>query len=523
MIPRYTSPEMADLWSPETKFATWLEIELLAAEAQARAGIIPADAARRLRERARVTSVARIDEIEEKETRHDVVAFLRVVGETAGVDARYLHRGLGSSDVVDTALSVLMVRAVDIVAASLRRLHRGLAALARAHEHTVMAGRTHGVHAEPITFGLKAALWYAEVGRALDRLQRARDVIAVGKISGEVGTFAHTPPEVEAYVCGHLGLAPAPVSSQIIQRDRHAEYMAELAVVAGTLEKIATEIRTMQRTELREVEEPFEHGQTGSSAMPHKRNPIICERVAGLARVVRGHAAAAFENIALWGERDITHSSVERVIVPDATTLVDYMARKLAEVIEGLRVYPERMRENLERTGGLVFSHRVLLALIHTGLSRTDAYRIVQSAAMQAWEGHGRFRDIVRAAGKLTDAELDACFDPADAVRHVDEIFRRVGLGDAAGGRAGAAPPACPRQGELHAEPRASATRTQSGGIVQQASGPTGVSQDATPRSDDAGATTRPQSDGIVQQASRTPQGDDVGATTRPLPGGESR
>ena len=428
MIPRYTSPEMAALWSAETKFATWLEIELLAAEAQAALGLIPPEAARRLRERARVTSVARIEELEEQETRHDVVAFLRVVGETVGADAGYLHRGLGSSDVVDTALSVLMVRAADIIGGSLSRLHRALAALAVAHRFTLMAGRTHGVHAEPTTFGLKAALWHAEVGRGLDRVRRAREVIAVGKISGEVGTFAHTPPEVEAYVCARLGLAPAPISSQIIQRDRHAEYLSELAVVAGTLEKIATEIRTLQRTEVREVEEPFHQGQTGSSAMPHKRNPIISERVAGLARVVRGNALAALENIALWGERDITHSSVERVIVPDTTALLDYMARKMCGVIEGLRVFPAQMRQNLERTGGLVFSHRVLLALLARGLPRTEAYRIVQDAAMRAWEGEGRFRDLVRASGALPDAELDACFDPTDALRHVEMIFARLGL-----------------------------------------------------------------------------------------------
>lgn len=428
MILRYTSPEMASLWSPETKFATWLEIELLAAEAQARLGMIPQDAARRLRERARVGSVARIDEIEEKETRHDVVAFLRVVGESVGEDARYLHLGLGSADVVDTALSVLMVRAVDLIAAQLERLRAALAALALRHRRTIMAGRTHGVHAEPVTFGLKAALWYAEVGRGLDRLRRAREVIGVGKLSGEVGTFAHTPPEVEAYVCGRLGLRPAPISSQILQRDRHAEYLAQCAIVAGTLEKIATEIRTLQRTELREVEEPFAERQTGSSAMPHKRNPIICERVSGLARVVRGYALAALEDIALWGERDLTQSSVERVIIPDATSVLEYMARKLAGVIEGLRVYPERMRENLERTGGLVYSHRVLLALIQKGLGREEAYRIVQSAAMRAWEDGGRFRDLVRASGVLTDAELDACFDPARSVQRVDEIFARVGL-----------------------------------------------------------------------------------------------
>jgi adenylosuccinate lyase len=429
MIPRYTSPEMAALWSPETKFAAWLEIELLAAEAQAQAGLVPPAAAQRLRERARVPSAARIDEIEERETRHDVVAFLRVVGETVGDDARYLHLGLGSSDVVDTALSVLMVKAIDLITAALERLHRALAVLAQAHKETVMVGRTHGVHAEPTTFGLKVALWYAEVDRGLARLRRAREVIAVGKISGEVGTFAHTPPEVEAYVCARLGLAPAPVSSQVLQRDRHAEYLAHLAVIAGTLEKIATEIRTLQRTEIREVEEPFREGQTGSSAMPHKRNPIICERVAGLARMMRAYALAAQEDIALWGERDITHSSVERVMVPDATTLLEYMTRALAGVIEGLRVYPERMRENLERTGGLVFSHQILLALLGKGIPRDEAYRIVQSAAMQAWDGRGRFRDLVRASGALTDAELDACFDVRQSLRYVDEIFTRVGLG----------------------------------------------------------------------------------------------
>ncbi|HYM71256.1 MAG TPA: adenylosuccinate lyase [bacterium] len=446
MIPRYTSPEMAALWSQETKFNTWLEIELLAAEAQATLGLVPADAARRLRERASVTSAARIDEIEEKETRHDVVAFLRVVGETVGEDARFLHKGLGSSDVVDTALSVLMVRAADILAAGLDGLRTALGALAHTHRHTVMAGRTHGIQAEPITFGLKAALWYAEVGRGIDRVRRARDVIAVGKLSGEVGTFAHTPPEVEAFVCERLGLRPAPVSSQVLQRDRHAEYVAHLAVVAGTLEKIATEIRTLQRTELREVEEPFRAGQTGSSAMPHKRNPIICERVAGLARVVRGYAASALEDIALWGERDITHSSVERVIVPDATTVLDYMIRKLTAVIAGLRVYPEHMRANLERTGGLVFSHRVLLALLDTGLGRDEAYRIVQSAAMRAWDGGGSFRDLVRASGALTDAELAACFDASHALQHIDAIFARVGL-DAVG-------PAAPSDRPAHAAGR---------------------------------------------------------------------
>lgn len=432
MIPRYTSAEMAALWSPETKFATWLEIELLAAEAQARLGEIPADVPPRLRARAGVPSAARIDEVEQV-TRHDVVAFLRVVGETVGDDARYLHRGLGSSDVVDTAQCVLMVRAADLIHAALGRLHQALAVLARTHKRTVMAGRTHGIQAEPITLGLKAALWYTEVGRDLERIGRAREVIGVGKLSGEVGTFAHTPPAVEAYVCARLGLRPAPVSSQVIQRDRHAEYLAHLAVAAGTLEKIATEIRSLQRTEIRELEEPFRTGQTGSSAMPHKRNPVTCEQIAGLARVVRGCAVAGLEDIALWGERDITHSSVERVVVPDATTVLEYMARRLAGVIEGLRVYPEQMRANMERTGGLVFSHRVLLALLARGLSRDEAYRIVQTAAMQAWDGGGNFRDLIRAAGVLPEPELTACFDPAPALRYVDEIFVRAGLEPARG------------------------------------------------------------------------------------------
>ena len=475
MIPRYTSPEMAALWSAETKFATWLEIELLAAEGQARVGLIPEAAARRLRERSRVGSVARIEDLEERETRHDVVAFLRVVGESAGEDARYLHRGLGSSDVVDTALSVLMVRAADLIAGQLARLHGALAALATRHRRTVMAGRTHGIQAEPITFGLKAALWYAEVGRGLDRLRRAREAIAVGKISGEVGTYAHTPPEVEAYVCAGLGLRPAPVSSQIIQRDRHAEYLTHLAVVAGTLEKIATEIRTLQRTELGEVEEPFREGQTGSSAMPHKRNPIISERVAGLARVMRADALAALENIALWGERDITHSSVERVIVPDATSLLEYMTRKLAEVIEGLRVSPDRMRENLERTGGLVFSHRVLLALIARGLGREEAYRLVQSAATRALEGRGRFRDLIRESGALPDAELEACFDAAAALRHVDAIFTRLGLSEAP-----AEPPSgTPNQGGTHSTQGLPAAGGAQKGTIPRGVSPRGGKADA--------------------------------------------
>ncbi|MDR7423482.1 MAG: adenylosuccinate lyase [Armatimonadota bacterium] len=428
MIARYLTPEMRALWSAEQRFDLWLEIELLAVEAQAALGLVPREVAARLRRTARRGTPARIEEIEREQTQHDVVAFLRSVAELTGPDASYLHRGLGSSDVVDTALAVLLVRAADLILDELRSLCGTTAALADRHRGTVMAGRTHGMQAEPITFGVKVAVWHAELGRAEGRLRAAREAVRVGKLSGEVGTFAHTPPEVEAAVCAGLGLLPAPVSSQILQRDRHAEYVAALAILAGTVEKIATELRGLQRTEVGEVEEPFHPGQTGSSAMPHKRNPILCERLCGLARTVRGAVVTALENQALWGERDISHSSAERLILPQVTGLVHYMLRTLRRVLEGLRVFPDVMRRNLEASDGLVFSHRVLLALMAAGRSREDAYAIVQDAARRARDGEGRFRDLVASAGALPASALDACFDLAPYLRHVDLILERAGI-----------------------------------------------------------------------------------------------
>ena len=428
MIERYTTPEMARLWAPEAKFALWLEIEVLACEAQARQGLIPGGVAERLRRTARVGTPQRIDEIERTETQHDVVAFLRSVAEQTGEDARYLHRGLGSSDVVDTAQSVLLVRAAALLRAEVEEVSAALAELAGRHRTTLMAGRTHGMHAEPTTFGLKAALWFDEIRRGGERLERARDQVAVGKISGEVGTYVHLDPAVEAHVCQQLGLTPARISSQILQRDRHAEFLAAAAILGGTLEKIATEIRGLARTEIREVEEPFLRGQTGSSAMPHKRNPIICERITGLARVVRGYAQMAMEDQALWGERDISHSSVERIVLPGATGLLHYMLRKMAGVLSGLRVYPERMRANLDLTGGLVFSHRVLLALVDRGLSREEAYRVVQDASMAAVDGGFPFSQALAQSGRFSQEELRGLFDYTPYLAHVDTIFARVGI-----------------------------------------------------------------------------------------------
>jgi adenylosuccinate lyase len=428
MIERYTTPEMAQLWAPEAKFALWLEIELLAAEAQAEQGIIPVEAAQRLRRSARVGTPQRIDEIERTQTQHDVVAFLRSVAEQTGDDVRYLHRGLGSSDVVDTAHSVLLVRAAALLREEVEAVLAALAGLAERHRTTLMAGRTHGMHAEPTTFGLKAALWFDEVRRGGERLDRAREQVAVGKISGEVGTYAHLDPAVEAHVCRALGLTPARISSQILQRDRHAEFLAAIAILGGTLEKIATEIRALARTEIGEVGEPFRPGQTGSSAMPHKRNPIICERITGLARALRGYAQMAMEDQALWGERDISHSSVERIAHPGATGLLHYMLRQMTGVLAGLRVYPERMRRNLELTGGLVFSHRVLLALIDRGLTREEAYRIVQEASLTSTEGGVSFRQTLVRSGPFSDDELAGLFDYAPYLARVDEIFARVGI-----------------------------------------------------------------------------------------------
>ncbi len=428
MIDRYATPEMRALWAPESKFALWLEIELLTVEAQAERGEVPREIAERLRRTAKGGTPARIDEIERTETQHDVVAFLRSVAELTGPDATHLHKGLGSSDVVDTALSVLLVRAADLILQALAEVRLVAAARADRHRHTVMAGRTHGMHAEPITFGVKVAWWHAELGRAEARLRAARETVRVGKLSGEVGTFIHNPPDIEAAVCARLGLQPAPTSSQVLDRDRHAEYLAALAILAGSIEKIATEIRALQRTELGEVEEPFTARQTGSSAMPHKRNPILSERLVGLARTVRSGALVAMENQALWGERDISHSSAERIIFPQATSLIHYMLKTLHRVLSGLRVFPEAMRRNLEASGGLAFSHRVLLALMEKGYAREDAYRLVQDAAIGAVEGRGDFRALLVAAGALTPAEVEACFDLAPYLRHVDAILERAGV-----------------------------------------------------------------------------------------------
>ncbi|MEW6724763.1 MAG: adenylosuccinate lyase [Bacillota bacterium] len=430
MIDRYSRPEMRALWEPESKYGMWLEVELLACEAWAQLGRIPKDAVRRLREKA-TFDVNRINEIE-LTVKHDVIAFTTAVAETVGEEGKYVHYGLTSYDVVDTALSALMVKAADLILAGLERLGEVLARRAREFKDTVMIGRTHGVHAEPITFGLKLALWYAENQRNIERMQRARQVIAVGRLAGAVGTHANIDPFVEEYVCEKLGLVPAPLSTQVLQRDRHAEYLYALAQIGSSLDKFATEIRGMQRTEVREVEEYFAKGQKGSSAMPHKRNPVACEQLSGLARVLRGHLLAAMENQNLWQERDISNSSVERIIIPDSTILVDYMLHRFTQIMENLLVYPEQMLKNLELTGGLIFSQRVLLALVGKGLSREEAYRLVQGYAMQAWETGANFRRLIEesaaVAALLSPGEIADCFDYQHHLVHVDTHFRRLNL-----------------------------------------------------------------------------------------------
>ncbi|HEV8675581.1 MAG TPA: adenylosuccinate lyase [Methylomirabilota bacterium] len=430
MIPRYTRPEMGAVWSDEARYAKWLAVELAVCDAYARRGTIPADALQRIRSRARVDA-HRIEAIEAR-VRHDVIAFLTDLEAAIGEDSRYVHLGLTSSDVVDTALALQLVEAADRLLAGLDRLREVLRGLALRHRDTVMVGRTHGVHAEPTTFGLKVAGWYAEAGRNRERLARARETVRAGKISGAVGTFAHVPPEIETEVCQALGLEPAPASTQIVQRDRHAEFVTVCAIIGGSLEKIATEIRNLQRTEILEVEEPFTEGQKGSSAMPHKRNPVACEQVAGLARVLRAHAGAALEDIALWHERDISHSSVERIVLPDTTILLDYLLAQMVRILEGLAVDRERMRENLERSYGLVYSQRVLLALAEAGLARQAAYEIVQRDAMRAWRERRPFLEVLQEdrdlTGRLGPDVLKACFDPAWYLRHVDAVFRRLGL-----------------------------------------------------------------------------------------------
>ena len=430
MIERYTLPEMAAIWSPENRYRKWLEVEIYACEAWAELGVIPREVVEQIRARARV-DVDRIRAIE-AEVHHDVIAFTTSVAEQVGEAARFLHYGLTSNDVVDTAQSALLKEACDLLLRRAEALREAIRAQARRHKDTLMVGRTHGVHAEPITFGLKLAVWYAEMERNVERLRRAREAVAVGKISGAVGTYANVDPFVEEYVCRKMGLRPAPVSNQVLQRDRHAELATTLAVVAGSLEKFATEVRHLQRTEVREAEEPFRAGQKGSSAMPHKRNPEKCERVSGLARLMRGYALAALEDQALWHERDISHSSVERVILPDATTVLDYMLHLFTTIVTDLRVYPQRMKANLELSGGLISSQQVLLALVGKGMSREEAYRLVQGHALATWEEGGSFRARLEAdpevRRRLSPEELEACFDYRRHLRHVDAIFARLGI-----------------------------------------------------------------------------------------------
>ena len=434
MIPRYTRPDMAAIWDDQNKFSIWLKIEVLACEAMHRLGIVPRADLQRIRARAKF-SVDRILAIEE-DVQHDVIAFLTNVAEHVGPSARFIHKGMTSSDVVDTALSVQLVHAADLLIAGVVSVRKAAATLARKHKYTPMIGRSHGIHAEPITFGLKMALMYDEFGRALERLKHAREIVRVGQLSGAVGTHAHLDPFVEKHVCQKLGLKPAAISTQILQRDRHADYVAALALVACSVDRWATEFRHLQRTEVRETEEFFSTTQKGSSAMPHKRNPIISERLSGMARLIRGYAVTAMENVALWHERDISHSSAERVILPDATIALDYMLHKLAAMVGRLRVNPERMKANLEMTRGLIHSQQVLLMLTEKGISREKAYRIVQRHAMEAWEGKGHFKNLLAADPELkklvSPRDVERVFDLSVHFRDVDRTFRAVGLG---GGR----------------------------------------------------------------------------------------
>lgn len=430
MIERYSRPEMAAIWTEENKFKAWLEVEILACEAWAELGDIPKEDVKVLREKASF-DMNRIYEIE-KETRHDVVAFTRAVSETLGEERKWVHYGLTSTDVVDTALSYLLRQANDILLKDLENFIEILENKAREHKYTVMMGRTHGVHAEPTTFGLKLALWTEEMKRNLDRFKHAIESVRVGKISGAVGTYANIPPFVEEFVCEKLGIQAAPISTQTLQRDRHAHYMATLSLIATSIEKFATEVRGLQKSETREVEEFFAKGQKGSSAMPHKRNPIGSENMTGLARVIRGHMITAYENVSLWHERDISHSSAERIILPDATILLNYMLNRFGNIVKNLTVFPENMKRNMDRTYGLIYSQRVLLALIEKGMSREEAYDTVQPKAMEAWETQVQFKELVEAEEKitslLTQEEIDDCFDYSYHLSQVDTIFERLGL-----------------------------------------------------------------------------------------------
>ena len=428
MIPRYTRPEMGKIWSDENKFRCWLQVEVAASLTLAEAGMVPPEAAQAIARKGDF-DLQRIHEIE-AEVKHDVIAFTTAVAEKIGPEARWLHYGLTSNDVVDTAQALQLKEASRIIRNGLERLKDVLARRAQEFKHTPIIGRTHGVHAEPTTFGLKLAIWYAETVRNIARFERSAEEMRVGKLSGAVGTFAHLEPDMEARICERMGLRAAPISSQVLQRDRHAYYVATLATIAATLDKIATEIRHLQRTEVREAEEYFSEKQKGSSAMPHKRNPVTCEQICGLARVVRANAQAAFEDVALWHERDISHSSVERVILPDSTILVDYLLVKTTNLIDTLVVYPNRMLKNLESTGGLVFSGQLLLDLAEHGMSREDAYRLVQKHAMRAWKEDLNFRELVMKDAEITSRvppkQIEQAFSIERQLRNVDKIFGRV-------------------------------------------------------------------------------------------------
>lgn len=430
MIERYTRPEMGAIWTEENRFKAWLEVEILACEAWAELGDIPKEDVAKIREHA-TFDVNRIKEIEE-ETRHDVVAFTRAVSESLGEERKWVHYGLTSTDVVDTALSYILKQANEIILKDIENFIGIIADKAKEHKYTVMMGRTHGVHAEPTTFGLKLGLWYEEMKRNLERFKQAAAGVEFGKISGAVGTYANIDPFVEKYVCEKLGLQPAPISTQTLQRDRHAHYMATLALIATSIEKFAVEIRGLQKSETREVEEFFAKGQKGSSAMPHKRNPIGSENMTGMARVIRGYMTTAYENVALWHERDISHSSAERIILPDATIALNYMLNRFSNIVKNLTVFPENMKRNMDRTLGLIYSQRVLLALIDKGMVREAAYDTVQPKAMEAWEKQVPFRELIEAdpiiQSKLTKEEIADCFDYNYHLKNVDIIFERLGL-----------------------------------------------------------------------------------------------
>ncbi|MBU5467948.1 adenylosuccinate lyase [Virgibacillus sp. MSJ-26] len=430
MIERYTREEMGAIWTEKNKYNAWLEVEILACEAWSELGVIPREDVKKIRKNARV-NVDRIYEIEQ-ETRHDVVAFTRALSETLSDEKKWVHYGLTSTDVVDTSLSYLIKQANEIIRKDLHQFIKVLKEKAIEHKHTVMMGRTHGVHAEPTTFGLKLALWYEEMKRHLERFEAAAERIEFGKLSGAVGTYANIDPFVEKYVCEHLGLSPAPVSTQTLQRDRHADYISTLSLIATSIEKFATEIRGLQKTETREVEEFFAKGQKGSSAMPHKRNPIGSENMTGMARLMRGFMVTAYENVSLWHERDISHSSAERIILPDATIALNYMLNRFSNIVKNLTVFPENMKRNIDKTHGVIFSQRVLLTLIDKGMSREEAYDLVQPKAMEAWETEVHFKKLVEADDQITNVlsqeEINACFDTTYHLKNVDFIFERIGL-----------------------------------------------------------------------------------------------